>query len=53
VAAPATEIAGLDSKKSLAISTPKMAGVAFALISMGYRDPLQHEVHFGPKSGFG
>jgi hypothetical protein len=53
VAAPATEIAGLDSKKSLAISTPKMGAVAFAAISMGYRDPLQHEVRFGPKSGFG
>lgn len=26
--------------------------VAFAAISRGYRDPLQHEVHFGPKSAF-
>jgi hypothetical protein len=26
--------------------------VAFAAISMGYRDPLQHKVHFEPKSTF-
>jgi hypothetical protein len=26
--------------------------VAFAVISIGYRDPLQHKVHFGPKGVF-
>jgi hypothetical protein len=26
--------------------------VAFVAISMGYRDPLQHKVHFEPKSAF-
>jgi hypothetical protein len=25
---------------------------AFVAISMGYRDPLQHKVHFGRKSSF-
>jgi hypothetical protein len=26
--------------------------VAFGAISMGYRDPLKHKVHFEPKSTF-
>jgi hypothetical protein len=26
--------------------------VAFVAISMGCRDPLQHKVHFEPKSAF-
>jgi hypothetical protein len=46
------------SSNARAVSTPSAGlwcarrAVAFAAISMSYRDPLQYEVHFGPKSAF-
>jgi hypothetical protein len=42
-------VSDFDAKRGLMV---RSEAVAFAAISMSYRDPLQHKMHFEPKSTF-